>query len=784
MPRTLTLIFLGLCLLNLKASTIPDAPLGAERVARPTTRNYVSPAVTSNTACWVQVDLGRSLPIDTVKLFPQIRWGWLSEKGTKTEGFPVRFKIEVSDDSELKDASVITDQTGGDFPNTKDTVIIFPGNQQTGRYVRLTATRLNDKKLALMKFEVWSGGKNIAEGCPAADSLKGNLGVTKLTLRSRPQDEVVTDNPGNIIPSDQWKPVAYQAQAPLGGVHLADGLFKTAMQNNITYLMNTFTVDEMVRQFRARAGKPNPPGLREPDPFWDIGLAGQNAGRFLMGAGNTLRWTEDSALRQRMNEIVDVIAECRQPDGYIMAYPTNTIFECELAAYTRAWVTHGLIEAGYAGNPKAFPLLRGYYDWFNHSPYLPELLRRPVQGQQGTIANTRVYFTPVGKPEDLQVVQRYFQEDYWLDQLAKRDPAAIWKYPYDRPHCYLLTAIEPYLDLYRATGQRKYLEAALGGWELYHENWEQIGGSISIIEGVVAPPKSYIFRGTGELCGSVFMALLSQRLHLLQPDQEKFVGEIEKAIYNITLPNQMDDKGIRYHANMVGHKDNKTPCNGATCCEGQGTRMLGSLPEYIYSIAPDGLYVDLFAASEITWQQGKQTIKAQMTTRFPYDNNVALRLSPAAPVAMKIRVRVPAWSARPMEILVNNKLEATGVPGTYVTLERTWKAGDNITFTLPAELRLTQYTGKEASETQPRYALEYGPVLMAAVGVKAESPEAQFTGDSAAFLKRLKPVPGRSLYFAIANEPNYLYIPYLEVTQEQTFTCFPIIAAKTDNSRQ
>ena len=34
------------------------------------------------------------------------------------------------------------------------------------------------------------------------------------------------------------------------------------------------------------------------------------------------------------------------------------------------------------------------------------------------IANTRMYFTPVGKPEDIQVVQRYFQENYWLDELA------------------------------------------------------------------------------------------------------------------------------------------------------------------------------------------------------------------------------------------------------------------------------------------------------------------------------------------------------------------------------
>ena len=763
-------------LLILQGHAAPDAPMGIERVARPTTRNYVSPAVTNNdTACWVQVDLARSWPVDKVKLFPHIDWGWLGVN--KTEDFPIRFKIEAADDAGFQSARVIADRTAADFANTEDTVIVFPGNGAAGRYVRLTATRLSNQKLALMKFEVWSGGKNVAEGCPVADSFKGNLGVTNLTLKRRPQDEIVTDNPANVIPADQWKPVAYKARAPLGGVHLADGLFKTAMQNNINYLMNTFTVDELVREFRACAGKPNPDGMREPDHFWDKKLAGQNAGRFLMGAGNTLRWIEDPALRKRMNEIVDVIDACREPDGYIMAFPRDTIFGSERAAYTRAWVTHGLIEAGYAGNPKAFPLLRGFYDWFNQCPYLPELLRRPVQGQQGTIANTRVYFTPIGKAEDLQVVQRYFQENYWMEQLARRDTDAIWKYPYDRPHCYLLTAIEPYLDLYRATGKRDYFDAAMGGWELYHDNWEHIGGSIAICEGGSYPPKSYIFRCTGELCGSVSMARLSQRFHLLDPDQEKFVGEIENSIYNNTLPNQNGDKGILYHAIKVGHKD-ETPCNIGTCCEGQGTRMIGSLPEYIYSIAPDGLYVDLFVPSEITWQQDKQSLKARMITEFPFDNKVALRFSLTAPVAAKIRVRVPQWSCKPMGILVNNTPEATGIPGTYATLDRTWQDGDSITFTLPAELRMTKYVGREASEAQPRYALQYGPVLMAAVGTGADRPEARFAGDIAGLLERIKPVAGQPLHYSIEDESDYNYIPYWEVAPKQTFTCFPIVAEK------
>jgi hypothetical protein len=82
-----------------------------------------------------------------------------------------------------------------------------------------------------------------------------------------------------------------------------------------------------------------------------------------------------------------------------MAYPADTIFYSQRAAYTRAWLTHGLLEAAYAGNPKTLPMLRGYYDWFNEQSFLPEMPRGVIHG---------------GKPADAQVIQRYYQEDAWL----------------------------------------------------------------------------------------------------------------------------------------------------------------------------------------------------------------------------------------------------------------------------------------------------------------------------------------------------------------------------------
>ena len=123
--------------------------------------------------------------------------------------------------------------------------------------------------------------------------------------------------------------------------------------------------------------------------------------------------------------------------------------------------------------------------------------------------------------------------------------------------------------------------------------------------------------------------------------------------------------------------------NVNTCCEGQGTRLLGALPEFIYSLAADGLYVNLFAASNIAWQQGGQALKLSMATAFPFQPDVELRISAVRPVRAKLRIRIPAWASKDVAIRVAGAASVAGKPGTYATLDRVWRDGDTVSFTCP-----------------------------------------------------------------------------------------------------
>jgi DUF1680 family protein len=263
---------------------------------------------------------------------------------------------------------------------------------------------------------------------------------------------------------------------------------------------------------------------------------------------------------------------------------------------------------------------------------------------------------------------------------------------------------------------------------------------------------------------------------LLYPSEEKYVAEIEKSIYNVAIANQYGPEGIRYFAKLIDrkygdHSPNSHHCMN-TCCEGQGTRVYGSLPEYIYSVAGDGIYVDLFAASEIKYITQNQQMNLRMETQFPYDSKVKIMVANEQPMQNKIRIRVPSWASEKMTFLVNGNETGSGMPGTYFEMDRKWKNGDLISFSLPMDFRVTKYTGLEKGFEENHYAVEYGPILMSMVGVKAKKSDIGVKATSESIKGMLKPVAGKPLHFTIEGNTEFEYWPYFEV-QEEPFSCFP-----------
>ncbi len=93
---------------------------GMRMAATPATayRAYRSKVVSNpNTTTWVQIDLGRTIPVDHVLLYPASEKMFPGrDQYYAGEGFPLRFKIETSDEPDFANARIGADLPGRIFP--------------------------------------------------------------------------------------------------------------------------------------------------------------------------------------------------------------------------------------------------------------------------------------------------------------------------------------------------------------------------------------------------------------------------------------------------------------------------------------------------------------------------------------------------------------------------------------------------------------------------------------------------------------------------------------------
>ena len=179
------------------AVTTPQEEAEAVRGVNSGYRSQLAPSPDSQR--WVAIDLGENELIDAVRLFPAYPYEW--QPGGPAYFFPVRFKIELANQSDFSDAKVAVDRTQEDVlpPLLNGAAPTYRFAPARARYVRLVAKRLHAENelfagLALAEMEVLANGRNAALGksVTAFDSIeapgwsKSNLvdGIT-LPVRSR-----------------------------------------------------------------------------------------------------------------------------------------------------------------------------------------------------------------------------------------------------------------------------------------------------------------------------------------------------------------------------------------------------------------------------------------------------------------------------------------------------------------------------------------------------------------------------------------------------------------------
>ena len=597
--------------------------------------------------------------------------------------------------------------------------------------------------------------------------------ASKLTQQARDELTRIERHEKEIYDESLWRPVSKKAQMPESGVTLGSGVFLDAFNKNITYLKhcaNKYMYADMTS-------------------VWTDALTASTEGRMMAGTGNSLRWIEDAELEEILDKLLSTVEARAEANGWCLPYESDRFAPHpgdmidEDRNYDRVMFTRGLVAAGKAGKENAYTLLRNFYDWFNRCEYLPDMLSGGL-GTQGSLGTVLAWESPVGKAEDIYTNMKYYDMDWWLESLANGVPEAIYRYPLNRPHGYLLVSMEAFLAEYIATGQQKYLDAVLGAWNIFYNYYVTTGGGICICEGPTYLPANYTLNtkhGVYENCNNVFWVELNSRLLELYPTEEKYAAQIEQCLYNMLLASQDQNGNIRYFQLYNGKKSAAAAIN--TCCENMGCGQLASLPQYIYSVAEDGIYVNLFAASSITFEAGGRPFTLSSETEFPYQNSVVLTVGGNG--AMKLRLRIPSWSGADTDIFVNGEKIGTGKAGTYFEIDRDFAGGDKITFTLHPEARLIPYTGETQVEGAERYALVYGPILLAAQGelnfthkIDNDNVRTIHLGiDAETLAGELKQED--KLRFTADVLSGTVFVPYMSI-QNESFSAFPLFEPKAD----
>ena len=224
-----------------------------------------------------------------------------------------------------------------------------------------------------------------------------------------------------------------------------------------------------------------------------------------------------------------------------------------------------------------------------------------------------------------------------------------------------------------------------------------------------------------ESCSSCGLLFMQHKLNLATRDA-KYADLYETTLYNAIL-GDVDLPGQNFtYTNSLDSDEARYKWHACPCCVGNIPRTLLMLPTWMYATADDGVFVNLFLGSTVNVGKVAGTdVSIAQATNYPWDGKVTITVNPAAATAFAVHVRAPKrevstlYTAAPDSdglsgLTVNGQpVDAKAADG-YVSITRTWTAGDTIAFELPLRVQTIHGSDKVAS-TRGKVAIRRGPLV-------------------------------------------------------------------------
>jgi DUF1680 family protein len=449
--------------------------------------------------------------------------------------------------------------------------------------------------------------------------------------------------------------------------------------------------------------------------------------KVLEGVAYSLHTHPDPKLEKQLDEIIELVRRCQQPDGYVNTWFT---FKEPDKRWSNLQHAHELYCAGHmfeaavahyraTGRRTFLDVACKFADYID-TVFGPGK-RHGIAGHPEIELALVKLWRATGEPRYLELA-RFFVEEHGNEEHRELFGA------YCQDHKPVREQTEPmghavrFLYFYSAVADLAALDDDAGYIETMQRLWNYIVDKKMYVTGGVGVQghgegfaRAYYlpnYEAYCETCASIGMVFWNHRLALLHGDS-RYADLVERLLYNGALSGISLDGANFFYVNPLASRGghHRQPWYGCACCPTNVVRFIASLGQYIYATQADGdgFCMLQYVGGTAELQLKSNTIRVTQETQYPWEGQVAIAVHPEHSSEFAIKLRIPAWS-KDAEVHVNGQPVDVVTQKGFLAIRRLWSAGDTITLDLPMPVRQVR-SDPQVEANVGRRAIIRGPVV-------------------------------------------------------------------------
>jgi len=469
--------------------------------------------------------------------------------------------------------------------------------------------------------------------------------------------------------------------------------------------------------------------------------------KIIEGASYSLQTFPDPKLEAQIDTLIEYIGKAQEPDGYL--YTARTIDPEHLHPWIgkNRWekdpeLSHELYNLGHLYEAAvAHYLATGKKTLLDIAIKSADLVARDFgpgklayyPGHQVIEMGLVKMYRVTGKQEYLNLA-RYFLDIRQNGQEYNQAHKPVLEQTEAVGHAVRATYMYSGMaDVAALRGAPAYFLALTRIWNDLMQSKIYLTGGIGATagnEGFSAPYDLPNLTAYNETCASIGEIFWNHRLFLLEGDS-KYFDVLERILYNGMISGVSLSGDRFFYPNPLESTGQyqRSAWFGCACCPSNVCRFIPSIPGYMYAIAGERLYVNLFIQSAAKFRLLGEDLELAQQTDYPWKGEVQLTVNPVRNERIELALRIPGWARNEaipgglysfankndekIGLQVNGKPVAIRMERGYALLNRKWKKGDIVTLSLPLPVRRVLANEKVAAD-RGQTAIQRGPLVYCA----------------------------------------------------------------------